>query len=125
MIYQLQSPIYVTVTSKDNAFGRCLGWIDHGPDVSLLWIVALENREVWIAKNEEIRVAENWSLDYEHPKADDKTEPEPTITLHYDDSRPVCDWGRIIREETDSPSAVTTDRDVDIPGSITTPVQPR
>lgn len=63
--YRLKEPIYVTVTSKGNAFGRALGWMCHGPDTSLLWIVALENKEVWVTKNEEIRIADNWSLDYE------------------------------------------------------------
>lgn len=64
-LYQLPNPIGVYVTTKEME-GRALGWIEYGPEMSLGWIVVLENHEVWITKNEEIRILPNWSLDYVH-----------------------------------------------------------
>lgn len=62
-LYQLPHPIGVYVTSKEQE-GRALGWADYGPEISLVWIVALENREIWLVKNEEVRILENWTLEY-------------------------------------------------------------
>lgn len=62
--YQLKNPIYVNVVSKGNAFGRAIAWMCHGPEVSVLWCVLLENKEFWWVKNESVRGVENFSLDY-------------------------------------------------------------
>lgn len=62
--HQLSNPMYVTVVSKDNAFGRAFAWLCHGPDVSVIWGVILDNKEIWWVKNESIRAADNFSLDY-------------------------------------------------------------
>ena len=67
MITQLNPQIPVFVVSKDQE-GRALGWIDYSPEHPLYWIVALENREVWVVKNEEIRLLRNFTLDYDYAK---------------------------------------------------------
>lgn len=63
MIAQLKHPLHVFVTSK-NSEGRVLGWIVPSLESGLYWIVALSNREIWVTKNEEIRMLENWTLEY-------------------------------------------------------------
>jgi len=63
-LLQLDPVIPVYVTSKDNAYGLTLGWLDYGENHDLMWIVGLENKEVWIVPNHEIRMTENWSFEF-------------------------------------------------------------
>lgn len=62
MMIQLNPSIPVIVTSKDNAKGTAIGWIDYSEEHNVMWIVALENGEVWCVPNYEIRMQKNWSL---------------------------------------------------------------
>lgn len=65
MIYQLPHPVGVYVTSKQME-GRAIGWIDYGSEISLMWIIILENQEIWVVKTEEVRALKNFSMDYVH-----------------------------------------------------------
>lgn len=61
-ILQLNPNIPVIVTSKDNRKGRAIGWIDYSEEHDLIWVVALDNNEVWCVPNPEIRLQNNWSI---------------------------------------------------------------
>lgn len=53
------------VLSKGGAYGRALFLIDYGENHSLIWVVGLENGEIWAVKNEEVRLPANWTMHYE------------------------------------------------------------
>jgi hypothetical protein len=62
MITQLNPSIPVLVTSKDNAKGMAIGWVDYSQEHNLIWIVALDNSEIWCVPNPEIRMQKNWTM---------------------------------------------------------------
>lgn len=62
MLLQLNPTIPIIVTSKDNAKGMALGWVDYSENHNLIWIVALDNNEIWCVPNPEIRMQNNWTL---------------------------------------------------------------
>lgn len=63
MITQLNPPLPVIVTSKDNAKGLCHFIVDYGPEHHVLWGVALaDSGEVWWVPNTEVRMEANWSM---------------------------------------------------------------
>lgn len=65
MILRLEPSIPVNVTSKNNEYGRAIGWIDYSENHSLIWIVAMnDSREIWLVKNEDILMAVNWTMNY-------------------------------------------------------------
>lgn len=69
MILQLNPPIPVIALGKGE--GRAIGWIDYGPEISLIWVVAIEKtNEIWCLKNEEIRTHKNFTMDYCHGMTD-------------------------------------------------------
>jgi hypothetical protein len=60
---QLNPTIPVVVTSKGNAKGYAIGWIDYSQEHDLLWVVALDDGgEIWMALNKDIRFQSNWSM---------------------------------------------------------------
>lgn len=59
---QLNPPVPVVVTSKGGQKGQAIGWIDYGGEHHLIWIVALDNGEVWCVPNPEVRMQPNWTL---------------------------------------------------------------
>lgn len=61
---QLNPPVQMYVTSKNNAWGRAIAVIDYGADYDLLWVVAdYETGEIWCIPNQEVRLAKNWSME--------------------------------------------------------------
>jgi hypothetical protein len=63
MMLQLNPAIPVIVTSKDNAKGMAVGWVDYSQEHNLIWIVAIdETGEVWCTPNTEIRMQKNWTM---------------------------------------------------------------
>lgn len=59
---QLNPCIPVIVTSKDNAKGAAIGWLDYSENHDLIWLVVMENCEVWAIPNPEIRLQKNWTM---------------------------------------------------------------
>ena len=62
-ILQLDPPIPVIVTSKDNKKGQAMFVLDYSTEHHVIWGVALDDSgEVWWVPNLEIRVQSNWTL---------------------------------------------------------------
>ena len=61
MMLQLNPPIPVYVVSKE-AKGFALGWIDYSQEHNLIWVVALDNGEVWSVQNPDIRLQNNITM---------------------------------------------------------------
>lgn len=61
MITQLNPQIPVFVVSKSMK-ARAIGWIDYSAEDDLYWICALDDGEIWIAPQHEIRMQYNWTL---------------------------------------------------------------
>lgn len=59
---QLDPQIPVIVTSKGDMKGMAIGWVDYSQDHTLIWIVALEDGEIWCVPNTEIRMQNNWTM---------------------------------------------------------------
>lgn len=61
MILQLDPPIPVFVVTK-NTKGYAIGWIDYSQEHNLIWVVALDNGEVWSIQNPDIRLQPNYTM---------------------------------------------------------------
>jgi hypothetical protein len=61
MILQLDPPIPVFVVSK-NVKGYAIGWIDYSQEHNLIWVVGLDNGEVWSVQNPDIRLQPNYTM---------------------------------------------------------------
>lgn len=59
---ELRCPLECVVTSKEGAKGNAFAVIDYGPEADLIFVVILEDGQVWCVPNKEIRVASNWTL---------------------------------------------------------------
>lgn len=65
MIHQLNPTIEVIVTSKGNAEGVALAWIDYSTEHDIMWLVSIrETGECWTVPTWEIRLHRNWSFGY-------------------------------------------------------------
>lgn len=42
--------------------GYAIGWLDYSQEHNLMWVVALDNAEVWVFENQEVRVQSNITL---------------------------------------------------------------
>ena len=62
MLTQLNPTIPVIVVSKNNIKGNALAVIDYGEEHNLIWVVGLENNEIWCVPNPEIRLQNNWTM---------------------------------------------------------------
>lgn len=58
---QLNPPIPVYIPEVERK-GYALGWIDYSQEHDLIWIVALDNSEVWLYENPRVRVQWNQTL---------------------------------------------------------------
>ena len=58
---QLDPAIPVYVVSKAMR-GYAVGWIDYSQEHDLLWIVGLDNGEVWTVGNPDIRLQHNLTM---------------------------------------------------------------
>lgn len=52
-------PVFIP---KINMKGYAIGWIDYSQEHNLIWIVALDNGEIWLYENHEVRIQKNISL---------------------------------------------------------------
>lgn len=57
---QLNPPLPVTVEDKGKGLAHVL--LDYGAEHHLLWIVFLDNGEIWCAPNPTVRAQSNWSM---------------------------------------------------------------
>jgi hypothetical protein len=60
-IIQLEPTIPVYIPHK-NIKGYALGWIDYSQEHNLIWVCALENSEIWLLENHQVRVQYNETL---------------------------------------------------------------
>lgn len=60
---QLNPPIPVIVTSKENAKGLAFALVDYSAEHHVIWGVAIDaTGEVWWVPNPEIRFQKNWTM---------------------------------------------------------------
>lgn len=62
MLTELRCPLECSVLSRDDALGTAFAIIDYGPEADLIFVVILQDGEVWCVPNHEIRIASNWTL---------------------------------------------------------------
>lgn len=58
---QLNPSIPVYIPDMKMA-GYAIGWIDYSQEHNLMWIVALNNSEIWILENHKVRMQNNITL---------------------------------------------------------------
>lgn len=54
-----QIPVYIP---KRDMKGYAIGWIDYSQDHNLIWVVALQNTEIWLFENHEVRIDKNITI---------------------------------------------------------------
>lgn len=59
MILQLNPPLPLG-TPKGNGLAHAM--IDYGPETDLLWVVFLDNGEIWTFKNPDVRALKNITM---------------------------------------------------------------
>lgn len=55
---QLDPCIPVFVPSREMN-GYAIGWIDYSQEHNLMWIIALDNSEIWVLENHLVRMQKN------------------------------------------------------------------
>ena len=60
MILEIQDPLPLTVDGKGSGLAKFL--IDYGPENDLLWVVLMDNGEIWCAPNPKVRLRSNWTM---------------------------------------------------------------
>lgn len=58
---QLNPSIPVFIPHRDMK-GYAIGWIDYSQEHNLMWIVAMDNNEIWIFENHQVRMQNNETL---------------------------------------------------------------
>lgn len=57
-----QIPVVVETISGDKQPGWAFGVIDYSQDHNLVWVVAMDDGEIWCAPNTKVRVHKNWTM---------------------------------------------------------------
>lgn len=52
-------PVYIPHRAMK---GYALGWIDYSQEHNLMWVVAMDNNEIWIFENHQVRMQDNETL---------------------------------------------------------------
>jgi hypothetical protein len=60
MFVQLNPQIPLRVIDKGN--GMAIGVIDYSQDHDLLWVIVLDNGEIWVERNANVRGAKNLTM---------------------------------------------------------------
>ena len=42
--------------------GLAIGWIDYSIEENLIWVIGLDNRQIWLAPNPIVRMRENLTI---------------------------------------------------------------